>query len=194
MFRGFWKAAALIIALSFLFAACAKPPTEEMNNAVSAVTRAENDADAVTYAGNTLLRARDAINRMQTEAEAKRYDAAKTYAAEAVNAAEKAIADGRTGASRAREEAAALIGDLRTSITETEAAAGAARQVKNIQLDFNLINQDLDAAKRTTDQAEVSLAGSNYNDARDKARVVRGILGDVNSRIAAAGTAAGRKK
>ena len=79
-----------------------------MENAEAALVRAENDPDAAAYAGNTLLRARDALASMRAEAEAKRYDAAKTYAAEAVNAAEKAVNDGRAAAARAGEEAAAF--------------------------------------------------------------------------------------
>jgi hypothetical protein len=81
---------------------CAKPPTEEMDAASAAVTRAENDPDAVTYAGNSLARAREALNRMSVEADSKRYDAAKSFAAEAIAAADKAISDGRAGAARAK--------------------------------------------------------------------------------------------
>ncbi|MDR2102358.1 MAG: DUF4398 domain-containing protein, partial [Treponema sp.] len=81
-----------LVILAFFQGGCAKPPTEEMNNAAAAVTRAENDADAVTYAGNLLVRARDTLTRMQIEAEAKRYDAARALAAEAISAADKAIA------------------------------------------------------------------------------------------------------
>jgi alpha-D-ribose 1-methylphosphonate 5-triphosphate synthase subunit PhnH len=174
--------------------ACAKPPLEEMNNATAAVTRAENDADAVTYAANTLTRARDALNRMQTEADAKSYDAAKTYAAEAAAAAEKAISDGRTGAARAQEEANSLVTGLRSTVTETGEAIRSARSVANIQLDFNTIDRDFEAARRTADQAEVSLAGNNYADAIDKGRSARGLLSDITTRISGAATAVSRKK
>ncbi|MDR2619091.1 MAG: hypothetical protein LBC62_09500, partial [Treponema sp.] len=74
---------------------CAKPPTEEMEAATEALIRAENDPDAVAFGETSLNRARDAIFRMRQEANAKRYDAAKSYAVEAVSAAGKAVIDGR---------------------------------------------------------------------------------------------------
>jgi flagellar biosynthesis/type III secretory pathway protein FliH len=181
-----------LLGLSLL--ACAKPPTEEMENAASAVTRAENDPDAVTYAGSTLTRARDALNRMRAEAESKRYDAAKNYAAEAVSAAEKAIADGRAAAAQAREEASALLGQVKTSLEETGKSLENAKEVKNTNLDFNALDQDYDSARRNTAQAELSLAGNNYQDSIEKSRTARGILSGIDTRLAGAVTAVSRKK
>jgi hypothetical protein len=180
--------------LSLLAAGCAKPPTEEMENAASAVTRAENDPDAVLYAGSTLARARDALNRMRGEAESKRYDAAKSYAADAQSAAEKAIADGRAAAGRAREEASTLLGQVKTTLEETGKSLDKAREIRDIDLDFNTLDQDYDSAQRTTAQAELSLAGNNYQDSIEKSRTARGILSGIDTRIAGAATSVSRKK
>ncbi|MDR1288149.1 MAG: DUF4398 domain-containing protein [Treponema sp.] len=190
------KAAAVLFVIFAVFfaAACAKPPTEEMDAAASAVTMAENDPGAVTYAAGTLARARDALNRMRTEAEARRYDAAKTFAAEAVSAAEKAIADGRTGAESAREDAASLVAGLKDSISGTENSIRTAKRAGNLQVDFNAVDQDFETARRTADQAEVSLSGGNYADALEKGRNARGILGDIDARLSSAATAVSRKK
>ena len=185
-------AAALLAAI--FVSACAKPPTEEMDAASAAVTRAENDADALVYAANTLARARDALNRMQTEAEAKRYDAAKTFAAEALSAAEKAIADGRAGSARVREDAANLVSDLKSSVLETEDSIRAAKKAQNLQLDFGVMDRDFETARRTADQAEVSLSGNNYTDAIDKGQLARALLSDIGARLSSAATAASRKK
>ena len=184
--------ALLILVLTFA-AACAKPPTAEMNNDIEAVTRAENDADAALYAANTLARARDALKRMQAEADSKRYDAAKSFAAEAVGAADKAIADGRAGAARAREEAAVLVAELPPAIAETEQGLRSGRQA-NLALDFPALNQDLDAARLNADQAQAALAGNQYQDALEKGRNARAGLSDINQKLSTAATAASRKK
>jgi vacuolar-type H+-ATPase subunit I/STV1 len=184
----------VLLALSLLAAGCAKPPVEEMENAASTVTRAENDPDAVTYAAGTLSRARDALTRMRSEAESKRYDAAKSYAAEAVSAAEKAIADGRAAAAQTREEASALLGQVKTALEETGKSLDKARDVRNIDLDFNTLDRDYDSARRTAAQAEVSLAGNNYQDSIEKSRTARGILSGIDTRIAGAATLVSRKK
>ncbi|MDR1251239.1 MAG: DUF4398 domain-containing protein [Treponema sp.] len=181
------------LALSFLLGSCAKPPTEEMNNAVEAVTRAENNADAVMYAANTLARARDALNRMKAEADSKRYDAAKTYASEAVTAAERAIADGRAGAERAREEAAAMVAGLNPAIAETEQGINAARTAR-LPLDFTGLEQEFAAARDSADRAEVALADGRYQDALDNCRNAQADLSDINHKLSDAAMAVSRKK
>ena len=180
--------------LVLIFSACAKPPKEEMNRAHDAVIRAESDADAVNYGGNALLRARDALARMQSESDAKRYDAAKNLAAEAVSAAEKAIADGKTGAARAKEEAAFLVNSLQGPIADTANALNAARQVKNIDLDLNGLSGDLDLARSTYDSARENLAADKYREAVTQSQNVRSLLAGINAGINDAAQATSRKK
>lgn len=161
---------------------CAKPPVLEMSNATEAVTRAENDANAVQYAGNTLARARDALNRMQVEADSKRYDAAKTLANEAIAAAEKAISDGQDGAARAREEAAAMLSSLRSEIEQTGQGIQSARNA-GLKLDFNSLNSDFDTARQSADQAEVAHSGNRHQDAMERSRNARSILSGINQKL-----------
>jgi hypothetical protein len=182
-------AAAFIVTLG----GCAKPPAEEMDKAVEAVTRAENDANAVAYAGGTLVRARDALNRMRTEADSKRYDAAKTYASEAVTAAERAIAEGQAGAVRAREDAAAVVSSLGPAVAETDQGIKAARTAR-LALDYNALDQEFDAARGSADQAEVALAGNQYQTALDKGRSALAGLSNINQKLSEAVMATSRKK
>ena len=173
---------ALAAIFAVLLSACATPPTEEMNKAHDAVMRAENDSDAVTYAGSTLIRARDALTRMQTEADAKRYDAAKNYATEAVNLAESAIADGRTGAARARDEADNLLRSLQVPLAETSNALDTAQQ-NDMKLDYDTLSGDMENANRTYSDARQNLEDENYGDATAKGQAVRGILSSINSSL-----------
>lgn len=181
-----------ILVCAILAAACAKLPQAEMDNAIDAVTRAENDPDAVLYAAATLARARGALNRMQKEAESKRYDTVKTYAAEAVAAAEKAITDGQAGAIRARDEATALISSLKSAIAETEQGLRSAKA--GLPLNFAALNRELDDAKLNAEQAETAWAGSRYNEAIEKGRTAQAELSDINRQLTDAVIAASRKK
>jgi hypothetical protein len=186
---------ALCLAVLFLLAAgCARPPRAEMEVAEAAVARAENDADAVTYAGSSLIRARDALSRMREEASAKRYDAARTYAAEAAAAAEKALADGKTGAALTKEEASALIAGLREQLPETERNLKQAESAGNLDLDFDGLARDFESARRNAAGAELSLAEENYPEALRQGRGVRGALSDIDARIAGAAAMVSRKK
>jgi hypothetical protein len=182
-----------VVVLAALVMGCAKPPTEEMNNATEAVTRAENDYDAVTYAGNSVSRAKDALARMNQEAAAKRYDAAKSYAAEAIAAAERAITEGRAGAARARDEASALVSQLKPMIEETEQGIEAARAAK-LPLDFPAIDRDFDTAQYNTDEAQSALNGKRYQTAIDRGRSARSGLNGINQQLSVAALATSRKK
>jgi len=185
---------AVIFIMVLAFSSCSSPPTEEMQKAQDAVIRAENDADAVTYAGNTVIHARDALTRMQSEADSKRYDVAKQFAAEAINNAEKAIADGQSAKERSKAEAAALLDNVQSSLTETSSAISNARDVPDIQLDFDSLTQDTHEARETYDEAQQSFQAGDNPDAIAKGENARAILSDVNSKINEAAFDSSRKQ
>jgi len=185
---------AVVFILALAFSACATPPLEEMQKARDAVTRAENDADAVTYAGNFIIRARDALTRMQSEADSKRYDTAKEFAAEAINNAERAISEGQSAKGRSGSEAAALIDSLQSLLTETQNAINRARNVPNILLDFNALQLDMNQARGLYDEARQSFQAGNNLDAVAKGQSVRAILSDINTRINEAAFETSRKQ
>jgi hypothetical protein len=183
----------IALVLAMLAMGCAKPPTAEMNNATEAVTRAENDSNAVTYAGGSIARAKDALARMNSEAAAKRYDSARSYAAEAIAAAERAINDGRTGAERARNEAANFIADLKPLLAETEQGINAARAAR-LPLDFKSIDTEFDTARSNIAQAEAAYAGSRYAETIDRGRAARLGLNSINQQLSTATLGVTRRK
>jgi len=162
---------------------CAKPPTAEMEAARDAVFKAENDANAAVYAAGSLARARDALKRMQAEADSKRYDAARTNAAEAIAAAEKAITDGRLGAQRAKEEASTLVAGLKPEIEETARNVNGARY-SQLDLNFNALDGQIKNAYDAADQADADQAEGKYQDAIDRAKGVRADLASINQTVA----------
>jgi predicted S18 family serine protease len=171
--------------LIILVMGCAKPPLTEMQDAREAVFRAENDQNAVLFAGSVLERARASLQRMQDEADNKRYDAAKSHAAEAISMAERAIADGRTGALRAGDESASLISNLRPEIEETERNVNGARY-SLLNLDYDLLEREIINAHEAADKAEASQAEGRYQDALQIARELREDLSNINNRVAGA--------
>ena len=184
----------VVLILGIALTACSTPPTEEMQRAQDAVIRAESDPEAVAYGGNALIRARDALTRMQSEADAKRYDTAKEFAAEAISNAERAITDGQTGATRARSEAENLLYSLADPLAETSSALSTARQVENLILDFSALSQDMDLARRIYDEAWQDLGNDNNQGAIDKGQNVRSMLSDINSKILDAAQTTSRKQ
>jgi hypothetical protein len=186
---------AALAALAMIFmAGCAKPPVEEMNNAVAAVARAENDPDAVAYSANTLARARDALNSMQTESDAKRYDAAKQYALEAENLAQKAIADAKNAIGRQRDEAAQAITTMNGTMMSTEQTLQNARSSGGTGLDMERLDRDFAAARQTAGQAETANNEGRYRDALDRSQTARSAFSAISAEISQGTLAVNRKK
>ena len=182
-----------VLFLAFLTIGCAQPPVEEMNSAIEAVTRAENDNDAITYAANSITRARDALARMHSEAASKNYDAARSYAGEAIAIAERAINEGRLGAARARDEASALVSELRPMVAETEQGINAARAA-GLPIDYESLASDFSVARTSAGQAETALNNGRYNDSIIMGRSARSDLNGINQRLSNAVIAATRVK
>jgi hypothetical protein len=145
-----------------------------MEAAREAVARAENDANAGAYAPNPLVRAKNALARMEDEALAKRYDAAKDYALEAVDAAEQAVRDGAAGLARARDDAARLLESVRELIITTESELAQARQ-KRLPRAQDL-DQDLNEAKLLAADARADLDGARSREAPNKGERARSVL------------------
>ncbi|MCL2380615.1 MAG: DUF4398 domain-containing protein [Treponema sp.] len=184
---------AAVFVLMAVMTACARPPVEEMNMAHDAVIRAENDVNAVNYAGNTLIRARDILTRMQSEADARRFDEARNFAAEAIRLAELAIAEGRSGAAWARDDAVNLLDSLGAQLAETTNALNAAGQAGVLNVDFDALSRDLYSARLNYDNARQNLAVSNYGDAIANGQGARFLLGHINGRLNEAAQLALRK-
>jgi hypothetical protein len=177
-----------------LMAGCAKPPTEEMDAARDALTRAENNANAVNYAEGTLRRARSALETMYQEAEAKRYDSAKTYAAEALAAAERAVSEGQAAAVKAADDASNLIVSAKTEIQAAEQALDAARQRGLGNVNFGALDDSVAEAWKTVEAAEMSLAQGEVRDAGSKAEAARSSAARISLALAEGARAASRKQ
>ena len=185
----------LIVTLAvFALGACAKPPTAEIDAAMAAVARAEADSDAVQYAAPALARAKDSLARMQAAVAEKQYENAKTLSQETIQAAERAIAEGASGKSRARDESTALLQTVKTALTDTSAALSAAAKVRGINLDVAGTDREIQAASRVVDAMSSDISSGNYNAAITKGQGVRSTLGTIQQRIGGAVQAASRKK
>jgi hypothetical protein len=165
-----------------LMTGCTQPPTEEMNEAEEAVTRAENDPDAVTYAGSLVERAKESLALMYEEADAKRYDAALNYANDAINLAERAINEGFTESLRVREQAINTLSALRPQLVETQDRIDNAKNAK-LSLDYDAIDRDLNTARNGYDQAQSAMTSGRYQESIFLSNNVRNSLSGINQKL-----------
>jgi hypothetical protein len=182
----------LLVALT-LMTGCSKEPTEEINKAEEAVARAENDPDAVNYSGNLIARAKDSLTLMYEEVDSKNYDTAIDHAANAITFAERAINEGRTAASRARDEANNVISVIRSQIQDTEQRINNAKAA-NLPLDFGSIDSEFNSARRNFDQAQSAMSSNRYQEAIFLSNSVRAALNSINQRLGATAMQVTRQK
>jgi vacuolar-type H+-ATPase subunit I/STV1 len=165
-----------------------------MEAAVAAVTRAENDPDAVLYGESALIRAKNALSQMQASAASKRYDEAKLFAQQAIDAAEKARDDGSQGAARAREATERLLLEAQNDLAATEKTLNTAKELDNTEADFDGLTGRLETARKTIGDAETDLTARRYQESQNKSREARNALGDITAEISRAVTKKSRKK
>jgi len=182
----------LLVSLA-LMTGCTKPPTEDMNKAEEAVARAENDPDAVNYAGNLVTRAKDALAMMREEADAKRYDAAINHANDAIALAERAVNEGRVEAMRTRDQAISALSGLRPQLLETERRIENAKSAK-LPLDYDTIDRELNTVQRGYDQAQSAISGNRYQEALFLSNNVRAGLNSINQKLGTKAMEVSRKK
>ena len=176
-----------------LMTGCTQPPTEEMNNAEEAVARAENDPDAVNYAGNLIERAKESLALMYEEADAKRYDAAINYANDATALAERAINEGFTESLRLREQAINSLAAVRPLLVETQDRIDNAKNAK-LALDYDSIDREMNTARNGYDQAQSAITGSRYQEAIFLSNNVRNSLSGINQKLGTTAMEVTRKK
>lgn len=186
---------ALVVMLAALAAvSCAKPPTAEVEAAKAAVARAEQDKDAQVYAPDSLRRATDALARMDAELQAKRYDAVKALAAEAGQAADKAIADGKANKERVKTQATSLSGAVKAALAELDTALAAAKKVRGVKLDFKALDAEVAAQKDAAAAAEGAIGKGEFKQAADAFQAIQARVADIQARIAEAVRAVSKKK
>ena len=194
------KLICILIAISFFTIGCESPPLEEAANAREVVFMAGSDKNVTDFASDTLAHAREALGRMEDALESKQYQAAKTHAAQAVAAAERAIAEGRLGAESNRRETVVADDTSPIALTSIEASAKVQEEIDETLRDINgarysLMDLDYDSldlriarAYSLADQAEADILAGRYQAALDKIREIREELARINLLIANAAT------
>ncbi len=159
----------LMAATIILTAGCAKVPTAEIEAADAALGQA-SAAQAAEYAPEAMQAVTDARAKLDAELKAQEganalfrdYDTATSLAAEvksAAAAAETAAIDGR---SRAREEAATLIAEVRTTLDEVKLMLAEAPKGKGTELDLAMLQSDVTQVEGSLTEMDGAFSEERY--------------------------------
>lgn len=160
----------IAFASCLLFAACAEPPNKEIDQAQGAIETARA-AGADEFAAEAIKAAADALARAHAAVEQRDYRQAlssaldaKERAREAARTAAERMAQFRSEAERAIDEAARIIATAEQRLAAPESARLAATQRETIDV-------GLKAAGTTLQEARTAFANQSYPQAKTAAGV-----------------------
>lgn len=170
------QAVLLVCACVLVLAGCSEPPTTEIQAADAAVDQA-NAAEASEYAPESMQAVADARAKLDAELRAQEekfsmlrsYDEAKKAADEVRAAAEKAEKDAVEARRLAREEAARLISEVRTSLDEIKAMLEKAPRGKGSEMDIAVLKGDVAGIESSLTETEGAFAAEQYLESKAKA-------------------------
>jgi hypothetical protein len=183
----------VLLAVVISLASCAKPPQAEIDASRAALDAAAKSADVVTYAPDELRVAQDALSALDAEVTAqgrrsplaRNYDAARSLARDAADAASKAVTTASAAKQQVAREAASLVDDITASIPQFESKVWAAKRVPRIKLDMIAPLAQLPVQARTiVDDARQDISAGAYATAKAKLQAIKDQLSACEETIA----------
>ncbi len=182
----------LVFGLAVL-AGCASPPTEEIAASRAALESARA-AEATDYAADSMSQAQDLMaqldNELKVQEEKSRmfrsYDRVNELAAQVKQASEQAVSDAALGKQQARDEASALIAEVRATLEEVKTMLANAPRGKGSRADIVAMKADLAAVETGLAEIDTAFAAGKYADAIAKAEAANQTTLSTKEAIAAA--------
>lgn len=117
-----------LLSLTLMYG-CAKPPTQEVENAEKAIAQAKQK-EADLYVQDEFRKAEEALKQAKDLVAAKKYKEARTATEEAANSALRAIPLVEKNKAAMKEEAEKMVQDVQKSLDEIKSLAAAAIKKK----------------------------------------------------------------
>ncbi|HEC99316.1 MAG TPA: DUF4398 domain-containing protein [Proteobacteria bacterium] len=120
----------LMVVLSFaLLSGCAKPPTEEITKAETAVAEAKQK-EADLYVQDVFAKAEESLKKAKDLVTAKKYKEAKEIAEETARIAQQSVSMVEANKAKMKEEAEQMVKDIQGAIAELKTSVAMAIKKK----------------------------------------------------------------
>jgi hypothetical protein len=175
--KKFMKYLVLGIAVSLLAAGCAKPPTQELTDAQSAID-ASVAAGANVYGKEELRGLNDLMTQANDQIKAqegklfKKYDEAKATIAKAKADADTLIAAIPARKEEAKKKAIEAQAAAKAAVEEAKALLAKAPKGKGTKADIEAFTADLKGAEESLPAIDQAIAAEDYFGAADKAKAI----------------------
>jgi len=175
----------LVLPLALLFVVtlttgCGSAPQDRIDAADNALQKAR-EAEAADYAPDSYKAAEDARAALDTELKAQEdrmafmrsYSKARELADAADSAAARAQTDAIAGRARARDEAAAMIAGVKTTLTEVKQLLANAPKGKGSEADLAMLRSDVGGIDTTVGEMDAAFAADRYVESKAKAQAAQ---------------------
>lgn len=189
--KGIMKYLALIMVTFFLFAGCAKEPTEDINSAKAAVDTVKSE-DAQKYVpedvknvNDTMQAAEDEI-KVQKDKLFKDYSKAKELLAKAKADAEALNTNLAAKKEEVKNNATAAQESAKYSIEEAKGLLEQAPKGKGSMADIEAFKADLKGLEDSLVEVQAAMDSSDYNAAIEKANAIKEKATAISDQVKAA--------
>ena len=172
----------LILSLVFVVASCAKPPTQELDAAKTAVAAAKQ-GEADVYAPETFRSATNALNDANSKIEQKDYEGAKASAIQAKELADRSKSEADNSKQQTRDEAQAIINRVAAGLSDARSSIDQAPKGKGADEDLDQLRADLSQGETSLSDARNSINTGKFKDALAQARSAEGKLSQVQGSV-----------
>lgn len=185
------KSLVLMLVAAFVFASCAKQPTQEMDAAKAAV-QAVVDAKGPLYAPAELKKLNDDLAAANDEVTAqskkffKSYKKAKELLAAVITDADAAKALIPARVEEAKNAALAAQTEAKTAFDEAKALLDKAPKGKGTKADIEAMKADLAGLETELAGVQAAIDGQDYFGAKDKAAAIKGKAAGISEAVNAA--------
>lgn len=190
---------AVSMVLVFLFAGCAKPPTEEMNAAKAAIDAVVADG-AMKFAAEDAKKLNDGMKAVQDEIKAQESKTFKDYdKAKQILAKVKADAGALKAALPAKKEeakknATAAQDAAIAAVAEAKALLAKAPKGKGSQADIEALRADLKGIEDSLAEVKTAFDGEDYMVAIEKSNAIKDKAAAISDQVKKAMEKVGSKK
>ena len=175
----------LLACVALVAISCAQPPTEEINAAQAAVDAAKQ-AEADIYASATYQSATKALSDARAKVDSDDYEGAKADAIRSKDMADRSVTEAGASKQRTRDDAQAIINRLSGGLADARAAVEGAPSGKGADEDLGQLRASLSQTEATLGSARGDLSSGKFKSALDQAKSAEMGLNGVQSSVAAA--------
>lgn len=185
--KNLFRVFALVALFAFLFAACGKQPTQEMDNAKAAIEKIAKEGEI--YAKDELKKLNDDLTAATDEVSAqgkklfKKFGKAKEVLAKIKTDADALLPVIATRKEEAKNNALTAQNEAKAAFEEAKALVAKAPRGKGTAADIEAFKADLKALEASLTEVQQAIDGENYPGASDKANAIKEKAAGISDQI-----------